>query len=48
MVYRLYGMDRHKPKDVKYFILQGDIRDNPHVRVNKMNEYQVQIIKQNE
>lgn len=48
VVYRLYGMDRHKPKDVKYFILQGDIRDNPHVRVNKMDEYQVQIIRQNE
>lgn len=30
-------MDRHNPKNVDYFILQGDISTNQHVTIEKRN-----------
>ena len=36
-IYRLYKMDRHNPKNVDYFILQGDISTNQHVTIEKRN-----------
>lgn len=44
-VYRLYNMDRHKPENVEFFVLQGDIRKNASVSV-EMQDYKVVIIKE--
>lgn len=48
LLYRLYKMDRHKPVNVEFFVLQGDIRKNLNVSVEKKGEYQVQLIKGND
>ena len=45
LLYRLYRMDRHKPENVDFFVLQGNIRKNPYVSVEKKNEYKIQIVK---
>ncbi len=45
-LYRLYKMDRHKPGNVEFFVLQGDIGNNSNVSV-EMQDYKVVIIKEN-
>lgn len=46
-LYRLYKMDRHKPENVDFFILQGDITENTNVSI-EMQDYKVAIIKEND
>lgn len=43
-LYRLYKMDRYKPENVDFFILQGDITKNTDVSI-EMQDYKVIIIK---
>ncbi len=44
-LYRLYKMDRCKPENVDYYILNGDISKNADVRI-EMQGYKVVIIKE--
>lgn len=46
-LYRLYKMDRCKPENVDYYILNGDISKNVDVRI-EMQGYKVVIIKEKE
>lgn len=46
-LYRLYKMDRCKPQNVDYYILNGDISKNADVRI-EMQGYKVVIIKEKE
>lgn len=46
-LYRLYKMDRYKPENVDYYILNGDICKNTDVSI-EMQGYKVVIIKEND
>lgn len=46
-LYRLYKMDRYKPENVDYYILNGDISKNADVSI-EMQGYKVVIIKEND
>lgn len=46
-LYRLYKMDRYKPENVDYYILNGDISKNVNVSM-EMQGYKVVIIKEND
>lgn len=46
LLYRLYKMDRHKPLNVDFFVLNGDLRMNENVSVEKQEGYYVQLIKE--
>lgn len=46
-LYRLYKMDRCKPENVDYYILNGYISKNDDVRI-EMQGYKVMIIKEKE
>lgn len=39
-------MDRHKPLNVDFFVLNGDLRMNENVYVEKQEGYYVQLIKE--
>ena len=46
-LYRLYKMDRYKPENVDYYILNGDISKNADVSIERQG-YKVVIIKEND
>lgn len=46
-LYRLYKMDRHKPENVDFFVLQGNISENVNVSI-EMQGYKVVISKEND